>query len=806
MKYVKNVLLILIVWMLATGPAMAQIPPAPEPESPAPVPGTVQPDLPDAEAVATAEGTPQEELVYLNVQDAEIRDVVKQISRATQRNFIIDDKVRGKVTILSEKPMTRDEAYQTFLSALEVAGFTVVAGPSGVYKIVALRDAVREPIPTHVDTTPITSSYITRLISLTNISALEMANAIKGLVSKDGNLFAYPSTNTLIITDSGINIDRLMKIIKELDQEGPQEVMEIIPIQYASARDVAQVLSSIFSENGQNKTARRPAKGAQEGEDSISKVIADERTNSVIVMASKRSIESVKSIIRRLDAKVSDGREGRIHVYYLKHAKAKEMADTLASVTAGGAKSAAKSGGKGTDIAVAEFEGGLKIAPDEPTNSLIITATSQDFQTLIDKVISKLDVPRRQVYLEASIMELTLRKGRELGFAAHGGGPAGLGLGFGQTFGAASPTSASGLLQGFSSAVPFLGGLISRDTVEVNMVGANNELQTVSVPAFSAFLTALASYGEANIISSPNILTLDNQEAVMEVLTSEPIPGQQTITSANIGQSTPVTYEDAGLKLKITPQIGDGETVRLVINQELSNFGTINPELKAPTKVSRKISTTVVTRDGQTVVLGGLMEDKNESTKQKVPVLGDIPLLGFFFRQTTTSVKKSNLLVFITPHVLNNTTDFETITKRKIEERNKFIDMNYGRKQSKQIRESITNHREDLLEFKSASEGASEPVSSPSTSGWTQEKMVTPAPSDVIPPAQDVAPTSPTATRPPVITAPPPQGITPQVMASPPAPPAPSVKAGGSPVPNWVLPSNGGPTPGARQDRIDLNY
>jgi len=276
-----------------------------------------------------------EELVYLNVQDADIKDVIKQISKATGRNFIIDDKIRGKVTIVSERPMTREEAYQTFLSALEVAGYTIVKGPAGVIKLVPLKEAAQQPIPTHVDTTPVTDMFITRLIPLQNISAVEMSNAIKSLVSKEGNLFAYPATNTLIITDSGSNIDRLMKIIKELDQEGPQQVLEIIPITNASARDIGQMVNQLF-EQEKSRTASRGKKGGELEEiEEVSKIIPDERTNSVIVLASRRAIDKVRNIINKLDRRLIDGQEGKIHVYYLKHAKAKEMADVLATLTSG---------------------------------------------------------------------------------------------------------------------------------------------------------------------------------------------------------------------------------------------------------------------------------------------------------------------------------------------------------------------------------------------------------------------------------------------------------------------------------------
>ena len=362
-----------------------------------------------------------DERVYLNVQDQDIKDVIKQISKATGKNFIIDAKVRGKVTIISEKMMSQEEAYQAFLSALEVAGFTVVTGPGGIIKIVALKEALSSPIPIHVDSTPYTDSFVTRLISLNNISANDMANAIKGLVSKSGNLFAYPATNTLIITDSGTNIDRLMKLIKELDQEGPQEVVEIIPVYYADAKDVAAKVLQLFEieqATAARATTIRRTRGAAAAAElaeikAVSKIIADERTNSIIVLASKRSIDRVRELIKKLDAPLDEGEAGTVHVHYLKYANAPDLAATLSSLTSGAGAAARSTAAKGKvatqatatkTTSVAHFEGGVSIAADEATNALIITASARDYDTLVKDLISKLDIPRRQVFLESCLL------------------------------------------------------------------------------------------------------------------------------------------------------------------------------------------------------------------------------------------------------------------------------------------------------------------------------------------------------------------------------------------------------------------
>lgn len=649
----------------------------------------------------------EEEKVYLNVQEADIKDVIKQISKATGRNFIIDDKIRGKITIISERPMSREEAYQTFLSALEVAGYTTVKGPANVIKIVSLKDAAKSPIPTHVDSTPYTDSFVTRLIALENISALEMSNAIKDLVSKSGNLFAYPATNTLIITDSGSNIDRIMKIVKELDQEGPQQVMEIIPIKNARAGDVAKMVTDLFEEQktATSRRTRRSRRAAASSEElaEVSKIIADERTNSIIVLASKRAIEKVRSIIAKLDMTLQAGEEGRIHVYYLKHATAKELAETLSSLTAAAGAKSTK--GKGTDIAVARFEGDIKITADESTNALIITALPKDFQTLIDRVISKLDIPRRQVYFEAIVMEMTLTKGSEYGVSGYGGAGSGAAIGFGQTMGGPSLLGSiigSAATGGTSAWPAFLGGLISSRTTDITYVGADGTSSTLTIPAFSAFLSALATRGETNLVATPNLLTLDNEEATMHVLSKEPTPGSTTFGASGVTTAQSVDYKEAGLELKIKPQITEGDMVLLEIEQKLSGF--TNPQfstnLNAPAMKERKVKTTVVTENGQTVVLAGLMDDTTSRQKRKIPLLGDIPILGFLFSTTTNQMAKNNLLIFITPHIIKDRTDFSAILRRKIEERNKFIDANFSKSKRRQIRDTIKFHRDDLLEFR----------------------------------------------------------------------------------------------------------
>lgn len=766
----------------------------PEVESPPPVapqpPVVATPpraERPEAATTPRAGETPEvrslpeveadiEESVWLNVQDGDIRDIIQQISQATGRSFIIDDRLRGrKVTILSQRQMTKGEAYQAFLSALNVAGYTVVEGPGGILKVVDINEAKKYPIPTHVDTIPITDNFITRLVTLRNVGAVTMMTAIRDMLSRGGTISVYDQTNTLIITDSGTNIDRLMKIIKELDAEGPQQVLEIIPVKNASAKEVAGMVDQLFSEK--EKNANKPKPGEPVDITEVSKLIPDERTNSIIVLASKRAIGQVRELIGRLDRKL-DGGEGKIHVYYLKYAKAKDLSATLATLTQGaGQPKPAAGGAAASGGGLVEFEGGIKIAPDESLNALIITATHKDYTTLVDRVISKLDVLRRQVYLEAIVMELRIDKSQELGASGHGGF-GGAALGFGQSFGAISQLQGAlggGAVGPGTIGPALLGGLVSQRTVNIPIVDATGAARTVSIPAFSAFINAVATHGTTNIISTPNILTLDNQEATISVEQEEPTPGEQTITSSGIPIQGAVKYEKAGLVLKITPQIGHAETVNLKIDQELSTFGARVDGLNAPSKVKRKVTTNVLCQDGQTIVIGGLMQDEVRNSKQKIPLLGDIPLLGFFFSHTQKDVQKSNLLVFITPYVVKDSTDFSEILKNKIEQRNRFIQDNYGKRQQEMIRASIKTHREDLLEFREellpeAPPLGARPVSTPLSP--TQRSL-----SPQLPPTRRPSLPPPLGTPPPVISVPP--------LSAPP-PPQTTQRTAPSAAPKWV--------------------
>ena len=641
------------------------------------------------------ESAPSDDLVYLNATDADITDIIKQISKATGTNFLIDDKVKGKITIVSEKPMTKDMAYQAFLSALQVMGFTTVATPSGLIKIVQTKEAIDKPLELYKEDSPNTDRFITRIIQVKNISANDISTVIKNLVSKDGNLFAYPSTNTLILTDAGSNIDRILKIIHELDQEGPQQVIEIIPIQNADASDISDKITQLFAEDASKSGGRSAAKGKSSSEleelPSVSKVITDDRTNSIIVLGTKRAILKVRALVAQLDAPMT-GTQGELHVYYLKYANAKELAEVLSALTSGTSSKSSKSGSTTQAAGSVELQGGVKVTADEATNSLVITASPKDYDTLMMKVVSQLDIPRRQVYLEAIVMELSVGKTRQTGLSGNLGNIFNVLGGSLAGFGALLPIAQTDLATIAGAAGGFGGGVVSDQTISFTTAAG-----TTTVPAISAIIHALQSDTDSNILSTPSILTLDNQEAKIQVGNEVPTPSGTTVAT---GATTfNVTREDTGVILKITPQISESDNVRLKLSQEITDVVGTDTTL-GPTLTKRSVDTVVVAHDKQTIVIGGLIGDTTKATTNKVPGLGDIPVVGNLFKNKKIEKDRTNIIVFITPYIIRNRDDYLAILKRKIDERNLFIEHNYAPAQRKVIRESIRNHAASLLEYK----------------------------------------------------------------------------------------------------------
>jgi len=678
--------------------------------------------------------TPPGARVTFNLEDADLPDLVRLISTITGRRFILPGKVRSiKASVFAPTKVTAAEAYQAFLSILELNGMTVV--PSGRYlKIVETGGIESEPITTYTgeSPTPRGDRYLTRLHEVNHISADDAATLLSRFKTTEGNVTAYAPTNTLILTDTGSNIRRMLRILEAVDLPRTGEQIWIEPVYYANASEIADRLAEIFpvGERGGGSSgasagsdsssrsararaaARRRRSRSSDDDDAatvgtrssgsrISKILPDERTNSLVILATEGAYVRVLELIRRLDVPLEG--DGRIHVHYIQNGDAEEIAGTLQSLIGGSSGRTASRGGQrgGQSGAAASataaagggdvFEGQIRITAHTPTNALVITSSVQDYAAL-RRVIDRLDAPQRQVFIEAVIMELSVTRSNSLGLSFHVGaeGPVdgALALAGFQAGNTATPSLSPELLTGLALGVR--GPDIPR----------SQELIGISVPGFGVAINALASSGDANVLSTPHVIALNNVQA--EITVGENVPLQtsgiptgafgglgalagaqgQTGQAAGLGNLAAggfagaggIPRQDIGTTIRITPHINESDEIRLEIEEEISERGATEGTLGVVSITKRTATTELVVRDQQTVVIGGLMRDTVTTSEDKVPVLGDIPILGALFRDTTTSTQKTNLLLFLTPYIIRGPEDLRSIYERKMRERQEFID------------------------------------------------------------------------------------------------------------------------------------
>lgn len=575
------------------------------------------------------------EPVTLNLKNADISALIKTVSEHTGKNFVIDPRVKGKVTVISAHPMDEEEFYHVFLSILEVHGFSTV--PSGnVIKIVPDVKAKQAGIPTITSVRDANDQMVTQVIQIENVAASQLVPILRPLIPQQGHLAAYPATNVLIISDRANNVKRINQIINRIDQVSDSAI-DIVPLEYASANEVVRVLSSL---------QQKSAKGAAEQQ---VRLASDERTNSILLSGERTVRARMRVIIEQLDTQHDSG--GNTQVIYLKYAKAGELVKVLTGVsdTLKNPKAAAKTAAKSL----------ISIQADEASNALIITAPPDLIRSL-RQVIHKLDIRRAQVHVEAIIAEIRIDKAKELGvqwiFDGTPGGQGPIGIidfGGGAPIGAVAATIAAGGVPAIPSGTTLALGQFNDNTLN-----------------FAALIRALNSDSESNILSTPSILTLDNEEA--EIIIGQNVPfvtGQYASTGSSSTSVNPfqtIKRQDVGLTLRVTPQINEGDAVQLKIEQEISG---INKTASAGTSDivtnKRVIKTTVMVDDGQTIVLGGLMDETLDQVNQKVPLLGDIPLIGALFRSTQTTKVKRNLMIFLKPTILRDAATQTQLTSEK---------------------------------------------------------------------------------------------------------------------------------------------
>ncbi|MGB9430303.1 MAG: type II secretion system secretin GspD [Gammaproteobacteria bacterium] len=595
--------------------------------------------------------------ITLNFKDADIREVAATIGQITHKNFIIDPRVQGRVTVISSKPISSDTVYAAFLSVLQVHGLAAV--PAGaMIKIVPALEARQMPGNAYERGTP-GDAMVTQLVQINNVSAAQLVPVLRPLMSTEAQLAAYPPSNMLIISDRASNVTRLLDIVQRIDQPTSSEV-EVIPLQNASASDVVQVLNSLM-QTQQGMEAGPPLK-----------LVADARTNSILIGGDKSDRLRIRALIARLDTATATG---NTQVVYLRYAKAKDIADELKSYAQDLQKQSATaptSGGGGAN------QPNVSLIPDERTNSLVITAPPKIMRSVQD-LIAKLDIRRAQVLLQTIEAELTSDKSAQLGVTwvadALNSGAAGATdfsntgpgiLGLAQQVEGANAAASVGSTLGTTGT--------SNLTIPQGLTLGVGKIVTGGF-SFAALINALAGNSDTNILSTPSIVTLDNQEADIKVAQQVPfVTGQYTNTTGStttgaavINPFQTVQRQDVGLELKITPQINEGNSVLLKIDQVISNL-TGTSVGGQPVTNTREIKTSVMASDREIVVLGGLIEDDLIESEQHVPVLGSIPLLGNLFKYRSTTDTKSNLMLFIQPTILRNPETADQYTQQTYNE------------------------------------------------------------------------------------------------------------------------------------------
>jgi len=611
--------------------------------------------VPPVFAAGEGPGAPEpERLVTLNLNDVDINVFIQFVSELTGKNFIVDRRVRGNVTVIAPSRIPVSDMYRVFESVLQIHGFSAVAAGQ-VVKIVPLAEARTM----NIDTGPVLAQktsgdeLVTRIIPLTYADADELKRLLTPLVSRNAVIGAIPDANQLIVTDTAASIRRLMKIIREVDIADNRRELRVFPLEYANGGKLAELLTTLFPSLAPSKRGR-PTKTA------TATFVADERTNSLVVIAPKAEIARIKDLVYLLDGQVLR-EKGKLRVYYLKNAKAEELAKVLQDLPAKGSAAQPVKGARPILTATAG------IYADAATNSLILSAESEEELQTLENVIARLDGPRAMVHVEVLIMEVNaqddLRIGVEwtaVGETQIGGKAAALGGGF-----VRAPQDSA--LPGFVNGTFPNGFAVGVFTEAIDIAG-------VQFNNLTALVQAVKEERDVNILSTPQILITDQEEAKINVGKNIPF---QTRTSSSFDQTyLSFEYRDVGTILKVTPQISDNETVRLNIGLEVSLLESTT-DFK-PTTLVRTIDTSVLVKDSGTVVIGGLIENSPARSENKVPLLGDIPLLGWLFKDQTQSRQKTNLLVFLTPRVLKTPADatrldqekkaqFETLQKSEIQ-------------------------------------------------------------------------------------------------------------------------------------------
>ena len=570
--------------------------------------------------------------VVLNFNEVDISTMVKFISDLTGKNFILDERVKGKISVYSPTKLSIEEAYNVFTSVLELKGFTVVQ--SGKVAKIIPSSAARQSgfkLLTQGEQAPVNESYVAQVTKLEFITPQEAVTFLQPMISKDGHLSAFGPGNMILMVDSSINIRKLHGILQTIDVERTREGLEIIYLKNASAESAASIVRQWLS-GSEARPGVQPAVGGI-----ATSVQADQRLNALLVFGNETTKTAIRELVKKLDVTPPEA-SSKVNVYYLENTDATEMAKVLDGVIKGIAVQAVA----GTSQASPLDSGKVTITPDKASNSLVIMASPTDYNNLA-QVIKKLDRRSKQVFVQVLIAEVSLDKSNEFGLQSGligGGSP--------------NPTVTVAGLYDPLGTLSTIGGLLVAG-------GGLSPGVTASPINIASLLKALDKNGLLNILSTPNILTSDNKEA--EINVGENVPFQGSATQSTIGTTTSVERKDIGINLKIKPQISEGDYIRMDINQEISAVKDSKGQAIDLVTTKRSARTSIVVKDKETVVIGGLIQDTEEETVSKVPFLGDIPLLGWAFKTKSKVRKKTNLMILLTPHIVKDAADLAEMTR-----------------------------------------------------------------------------------------------------------------------------------------------
>lgn len=624
--------------------------------------------------------------IVMNFEDVSLTAFIKFISKVTSRNFVFSDKVAGNISVVSPTPVTPDQAYLLFQSVLSTQGLTTI-DEGMVTRIVPVKDA-RTSGATVLSANDLSAGFATRLLPLRYVNAADVARVLAPQISKDGSIVPYEGTNTVIVSDTAANLSRVADMVQVMDIPGHEETVAVVHLKYADAtRTADQIVDILLGDQGGGGGRGGRRKGGGGGGDDKDKgsaggsihlgfkITPDERTNSLIILAPSIELKRIRALAQSLDVRLSPGEE-RVHVYYARNADAESLVEVVSAMLLGSKGSRTRKEGKqrdnqpssaGTPLGMPASSSStppsgsdetLSITADPATNAVVVDAPTQQWAVILN-LLQKLDIPRPQVFIEGILIEASGNASKALGFDFQAVIDTGNG--------ALLTRSNLGAINSFFANPLSLAGLIAGAASDKTVILPDG----TEVPANVALFQALQMASDIEVLSAPTLLTLDNQEA--EIIVGQNIPfitGQASTLTNTSNVFTQIERRDVGIKLRVRPQVAEGDVVILDVQEEVSAL--VKNELLdkniaevGPTTTIRSATTSVSVRDGRTVVIGGLMSTRTQSGQSKVPFLGDIPGLGRLFRYDRNDSEKVNLIVFLTPHIIRSSRDLEAVSAQR---------------------------------------------------------------------------------------------------------------------------------------------